>query len=204
MHKIVKRVIIGVVITAVAGTGAAAGLLQLRKNSQKEVMVTSVSNLVSDYYMPTTSVDGTVTTSVAQNVSVDSDMIIDQVYVAEGDSVKKGDPLISFDTTLVEMELNIARLKHKKLEQDLNRAVNRLNSLKNGGPILEEDGGGSADNLDEMDLPDDSETEMSSLTGMNNSDSYLAAAVPRLLLSAFADGELEEETDGSEEESGKE
>lgn len=201
MHKIVKRVIIGVVITAVAGTGAAAGLLQLRKNSQKEVMVTSVSNLVSDYYMPTTSVDGTVTTSVAQNVSVDSDMIIDQVYVAEGDTVKKGDPLISFDTTLVEMELNIARLKHKKLEQDLNRAVNRLNSLKNGGPILEEDGGGSADNLDEMDLPDDSETEMSSLTGMNNSDSYLAAAVPRLLLSAFADGELEEETDGSEEES---
>lgn len=201
MHKIVKRVIIGVVITAVAGTGAAAGLLQLRKNSQKEVMVTSVSDLVSDYYMPTTSVDGTVTTSVAQNVSVDSDMIIDQVYVAEGDTVKKGDPLISFDTTLVEMELNIARLKHKKLEQDLNRAVNRLNSLKNGGPILEEDGGGSADNLDEMDLPDDSETEMSSLTGMNNSDSYLAVAVPRLLLSAFADGELEEETDGSEEES---
>lgn len=195
MHKIVKRVIIGAVVVALAGTGATAGLLQLRKNNQKEVMVTSVSNLVSDYFMPTTSIDGSVTTSVAQNVSVDSDMIIDQVYVAEGDTVKKGDPLISFDTTLVEMELNIARLKHKKLEQDLNRAVNRLNSLKNGGPILEEDGGGSADNLDNMDVPDDTDDEMASLTGQNNSDTYLAAAVPRLLLSAFVDGELEEEPD---------
>lgn len=195
MHKIVKRVIIGAVVVALAGTGAAAGLLQLRKNNQKEVMVTSVSNLVSDYFMPTTSIDGSVTTSVAQNVSVDSDMIIDQVYVAEGDTVKKGDPLISFDTTLVEMELNIAKLKHKKLEQDLNRAVNRLNSLKNGGPILEEDGGGSADNLDNMDVPDDTDDEMASLTGQNNSDTYLAAAVPRLLLSAFVDGELEEEPD---------
>ena len=190
-----KRVIVGAVVVALAGTGAAAGLLQLRKNNQKEVMVTSVSNLVSDYFMPTTSIDGSVTTSVAQNVSVDSDMIIDQVYVAEGDTVKKGDPLISFDTTLVEMELNIARLKHKKLEQDLNRAVNRLNSLKNGGPILEEDGGGSADNLDNMDVPDDTDDEMASLTGQNNSDTYLAAAVPRLLLSAFVDGELEEEPD---------
>lgn len=196
MHKIVKRVIIGALVVALAGTGAAAGLLQLRKNNQKEVMVTSVSNLVSDYFMPTTSIDGNVTTSVAQNVSVDSDMIIDQVYVAEGDTVKKGDPLISFDTTLVEMELNIARLKHKKLEQDLNRAVNRLNSLKNGGPILEEDGGGSADNLDNMDVPDDTgDNEMASLTERNNGDTYLAAAVPRLLLSAFADGELEEEPD---------
>lgn len=190
-----KRVIVGAVVVALAGTGAAAGLLQLRKNNQKEVMVTSVSNLVSDYFMPTTSIDGSVTTSVAQNVSVDSDMIIDQVYVAEGDTVKKGDPLISFDTTLVEMELNIAKLKHKKLEQDLNRAVNRLNSLKNGGPILEEDGGGSADNLDNMDVPDDTDDEMASLTGQNNSDTYLAAAVPRLLLSAFVDGELEEEPD---------
>lgn len=200
MHKIVKRVIIGAVVVALAGTGATAGLLQLRKNNQKEVMVTSVSNLVSDYFMPTTSIDGSVTTSVAQNVSVDSDMIIDQVYVAEGDTVKKGDPLISFDTTLVEMELNIARLKHKKLEQDLNRAVNRLNSLKNGGPILEEDGGGSADNLDNMDVPDDTDDEMASLTGQNNSDTYLAAAVPRLLLSAFVDGELEEEPDADSSE----
>lgn len=196
--KVIRRIVIGVVVLALAGSGAAAGLMQLRKNSQKEVMVTSVSNLISEYYMPSTTLDGTVTTSVAQNVNVDSDMIIDKVYVAEGDQVKKGDPLVSFDTTLVEMELEIARLKHKKLQQDLNKAINRLNSLKNGGPITVDDGeGGNADDLGGDD--------MASLSGMNVSGNYLAAAMHPILLSAFSDadsgsGEQEPEGGMTEEE----
>ena len=66
--------------------------------------------------------------------SVDKDMIIEKVYVSKGDSVKKDDKLISFDMTLVEMELNIAKLKQQQQEQNLNKAISRLNSLKNGGP----------------------------------------------------------------------
>lgn len=73
-----------------------------------------------------------VTASATQTVSGDKDLIVDQVYVAKGDAVKKGDPLISFDTTLVEMELNIAKLKKQKQEQDLNKAQARLKSLQNG------------------------------------------------------------------------
>ena len=75
------------------------------------------------------------------------DLIIDQIYVTKGDTVNKGDPLISFDTTLVEMELNIAKLKKQKQEQDLNKAVNRLTSLQNGGPIEESDASTDADDL---------------------------------------------------------
>ena len=45
------------------------------------------------------------------------------------------------------MELNIAKLKKQKLEQDLNKAVNRLNSLQNGGPVEETDAGTDADDL---------------------------------------------------------
>ena len=55
--------------------------------------------------------------------------------ISQGDDVKKGDNLISFDMTLVEMELNIAKLKLEKQEQDLTKAQNRLTSLQNGGPI---------------------------------------------------------------------
>lgn len=196
MNKIVKRVLIGVVVVAVVGSGAAAGLLQLRKNNQKEVMVTSVSNLVSDYYMPSTSLDGNVTTSVAQNVTVDSDMIIDTVYVAQGDTVKKGDPLISFDTTLIEMELKIAQLKHQKLQQDLNRAVNRLNSLKNGGPITVDDYGGTADNIDQG---YDGGQDMASVSGGSISGNYLAAAIPPVMFGGFSDDGAVEEPTQSEE-----
>jgi hypothetical protein len=64
-------------------------------------------------------------------------MIVEEVYVSEGDSVSEGDLLVSFDMTLVEMELNIAKLKKELQEKDLDKAVTRLNSLKNGGPIEE-------------------------------------------------------------------
>ncbi len=60
--------------------------------------------------------DGMITSSATQTVNGDKDLIIDQIYVTKGDAVKKGDPLISFDTTLVEMELNIAKLKRQKLK----------------------------------------------------------------------------------------
>ena len=39
--------------------------------------------------------------------------------MSKGDEVKPGDKLISFDMTLVEMELNIAKLKLQKQQQDL-------------------------------------------------------------------------------------
>lgn len=189
----VKKIIAGVLVVAVAGSGITAGLMQLRKNSQKTVSVTSVSGLLQDYYTPNTSIDGTVTSSATQTVNGDKDLIIDQVYVAKGDAVKKDDPLISFDTTLVEMELNIAKLKKQKQEQDLNKAVNRLNSLLNGGPVEETDGSADADNLGtygtDSDSADDLEQDSSMSSAADMSGTYLAAAIPPLLVTAFTDGE---------------
>ena len=188
----VKKIIAGVLVVAVAGTGITAGLMQLKKNSQKTVSVTSVSGLLQDYYTPNTTIDGTVSSSATQTVTGDKDLIIDQVYVAKGDAVKKDDPLISLDTTLVEMELNIAKLKKQKQEQDFNYAVNRLNSLLNGGPVEETDGSTDADNLGthgtDSDSADDlaQDNTMSSATDM--SGTYLAAAIHPLLVTAFTDG----------------
>ena len=143
----VKKILAGVLVVVIAGSGITAGLMQLKKNSQKTVAVTPVSGLLQEFYTPSTTLDGTITSSATQTVNGDKDLIIDQIYVTKGDAVKKGDPLVSFDTTLVEMELNIAKLKKQKLEQDLNKAVNRLNSLQNGGPVEETDAGTDADNL---------------------------------------------------------
>ena len=188
----VKKIIAGVLVVAVAGTGITAGLMQLKKNSQKTVSVTSVSGLLQDYYTPNTTIDGTVSSSATQTVTGDKDLIIDQVYVAKGDAVKKDDPLISFDTTLVEMELNIAKLKKQKQEQDLNKAVNRLNSLLNGGPVEETDGSTDADNLGthgtDSDSADDLAQDNTMSSAADMSGTYLAAAIPPLLVIAFTDG----------------
>ncbi len=188
----VKKIIAGVLVVAVAGTGITAGLMQLKKNSQKTVSVTSVSGLLQDYYTPNTTIDGTVSSSATQTVTGDKDLIIDQVYVAKGDAVKKDDPLISFDTTLVEMELNIAKLKKQKQEQDLNKAVNRLNSLLNGGPVEETDGSTDADNLGthgtDSDSADDLAQDNTMSSAADMSGTYLAAAIHPLLVAAFTDG----------------
>ena len=188
----VKKIIAGVLVVAVAGTGITAGLMQLKKNSQKTVSVTSVSGLLQDYYTPNTTIDGTVSSSATQTVTGDKDLIIDQVYVAKGDAVKKNDPLISFDTTLEEMELNIAKLKKQKQEQDLNKAVNRLNSLLNGGPVEETDGSTDADNLGthgtDSDSADDLAQDNTMSSAADMSGTYLAAAIPPLLVIAFTDG----------------
>ena len=200
-----RKIITGILVVALAGTGIGAGLMQMKKNSVKTVNVTPVSGLLQQYYSSNTTIDGTVTASATQIVSGDKDLIVDQVYVAKGDAVKKGDPLISFDTTLVEMELNIAKLKKQKQEQDLNKAQARLKSLQNGGPVEESDGGANADSSD---IPDSSaadsgdnltpDTTLSSAADLNGN--YLAVAFRPLLLNAFTDGgEVDGETEAVEE-----
>lgn len=177
--KNAKKIIIGVVVVALVAGGAAGGAVYLKSNNKETVGVVSVDSLASDYYMDDTTLDGNIVTNVTQNVTVDKDMIIKDLYVQKGDTVKKGDKLMSFDMTLVQMELNIAKLKKQKQEQDLEKAVNRLNSLKNGGPIEEEDS-----RL--PDLPTDnstSDTEMASAAG-NVNGSYLAAIIRPILAAA--------------------
>lgn len=199
-----RKIITGILIVALAGTGIGAGLMQMKKNSVKTVNVTPVSGLLQQYYSSNTTIDGTVTASATQTVSGDKDLIVDQVYVAKGDAVKKGDPLISFDTTLVEMELNIAKLKKQKQEQDLNKAQARLKSLQNGGPVEESDGGANADSSG---VPDSSAADsgddltpdrtLSSAADLNGN--YLAVAFRPLLLNAFTDGgEVDGETEAVE------
>ena len=201
--KVVKRIIVGVLIAALASAGIYTGLMHVKESKVTEVPVTSVSNLMTDWYSETT-LDGTITTNVAQNVNMDKDMIIEKIYVSQGDDVKKGDNLISFDMTLVEMELNIAKLKLQKQEQDLTKAQNRLTSLQNGGPIEDStdstddtelnstDGNTGDSNMTSTDIPSDGSGDdvMQSTTGSLGTavdGSYLASASQPLLLSAFTD-----------------
>ncbi len=201
--KVVKRIIVGVLIAALASAGIYTGLMHVKESKVTEVPVTSVSNLMTDWYSETT-LDGPITTNVAQNVNMDKDMIIEKIYVSQGDDVKKGDNLISFDMTLVEMELNIAKLKLQKQEQDLTKAQNRLTSLQNGGPIEDStdstddtelnstDGNTGDSNMTSTDIPSDGsgDDEMQSTTGSLGTavdGSYLASASQPLLLSAFTD-----------------
>ena len=204
-----KRISIGILIAALVAGGSAGGATYYKKSHQKTVSVVSVDNLAGQYYMDDTNLDGNIVTSAIQNITVDKDMIIQEVYVSKGDEVKKDDKLISFDMTLVQMELNIAKLKQQQQEQELNKATNRLNSLKNGGAIEESD-------ADTSDTSSDSDTDTDS--GMDGSDSsddgdeiasvsgnvngvYLAAVMNPILAAAVNTGDISEAAVYQEEDS---
>lgn len=204
-----KRIIIGILIAALVAGSSAGGATYYKKSHQKTVSVVSVDNLAGQYYMDDTNLDGNIVTSAIQNITVDKDMIIQEVYVSKGDEVKKDDKLISFDMTLVQMELNIAKLKQQQQEQELNKATNRLNSLKNGGAIEESD-------ADTSDTSSDSDTDTDS--GMDGSDSsddgdeiasvsgnvngvYLAAVMNPILAAAVNTGDISEAAVYQEEDS---
>lgn len=181
-------------VTALLAGGASGGLIYVRNNRKTVVDVTSVSELVTDYYYSDTEVEGTITTNAIQSISMDSDMIIQEVHVNTGDSVSEGDPLITFDMTLVQMELTIAQLKLQQQEENLETAQKRLTSLQNGGPIEDttssdtisvsgsdpDSSSGSSD--DDMESVDD----LASLSG-SSSGGYLAFALSPVLLTAFTD-----------------
>ena len=100
-----KKIIIGILVAALVVGGTAGGGVYYRQSHQKTVSVVSVDSLAGDYSVDDTTLEGNIVASAVQNISVDKDMIIEKVYVSKGDSVKKDDKLISFDMTLVEMEL---------------------------------------------------------------------------------------------------
>ncbi|MDO4338173.1 MAG: hypothetical protein Q4C91_08825 [Eubacteriales bacterium] len=186
--SLVKKIVAGVVVTALIAGAAAGGLTYMKKANQTEVSVISVGSIAETYYSQDTYLEGYITTNVSQNITVDKDMVIEEVYVQKGDTVSEGDKLISFDMTLVEMELNIAKLKKQKQEQDLNKAQKRLYSLQNGGPVDESTDAnpGNADNLSGSNMDDDLASLDTSVRG-----NYLAAAVvPPILAVSFNEGGL--------------
>lgn len=73
-----------------SGGRRCCGWSSLSKSNNKETVgVVSVDSLASDYYMDDTTLDGNIVTNVTQNVTVDKDMIIKDLYVQKGDTVKK-------------------------------------------------------------------------------------------------------------------
>ena len=123
-----KKIIIGVLIAALIAGSTASGAVYYRRSHQNEVSVVSVDSVASQYYTDDTSLEGNIATSAVQNISIDKDMIVQDVYVSKGDSVKKGDKLVSFDMTLVQMELKIAKLKQEQQEQNLAQRWDLLSS----------------------------------------------------------------------------
>ena len=84
--------------------------------------------------------DGTIQADGVQTIMVSESQTVGEVAVKEGQQVKKGDKLFSYDTTLSDLDMQRAQLDIKKLELQLKTARNNLKIVQKyrpGEPVKE-------------------------------------------------------------------
>ena len=79
---------------------------------------------------------GPVTTDKIQTIHLSNTQTVTEILVAEGDTVKKGDLLMTFDTTLSDLSLERERLKVEKLKLQLQDAKNQLTQINAMKPMV--------------------------------------------------------------------
>ena len=131
MSKKLKKAII-IAACAVGVCGAVWGGLTIARNAQRsDVKVYSVNDFcMTDYWGDTSSTSGMVTTDKIQKVFLSSSQTVNKVWVAEGDSVRKGDKLISYDSTLTQASVEQAKIDYDRQDESLATAKNELEYLK--------------------------------------------------------------------------
>lgn len=131
-----KKAVITLIVLAVLGGGSYAGL-RAYQNYQMEntqAQVVSVSSLNWGYSQDAMTSSGTVTNDYIQSVHID-DQTVKKVKVQQGDEVKKGDKLLVYDTTDIELQLDKKKLELQKIENDITLAKRELERLSKITPV---------------------------------------------------------------------
>lgn len=123
-----RRVLIGVGIAAgLAVVIALAGAISSRRTG-KSVNVYDIRDqfAMTDYWGDGSQTDGSVGLEGIQQVFLSDTMSVREVLVREGQSVKKGDTLLTYDTTLTELDVQLKEVKVRQAELDLTNAQKAL------------------------------------------------------------------------------
>lgn len=136
----------------------AAGVLLLggvtvyavKTSSQSTVKVVSVSDMSGGGGWSDNSLSGNITSDVSQNIYLADSQKVKKIYVKEGDTVKVGDDLLTYDMTLENLNLEMKKLEKQGIELNIEKANREITKLKNTKP--------SSDNGNEdpgLDIPED-------------------------------------------------
>ena len=118
--KWVKTLLITLLSLAVAGGGVYGVLLLIRGNEAVKVYaLEDVGQYASSGNAQT---EGLVTTDRVQSVYLSNTQEVTKIHVKEGQRVSVGDELITFDTTLTDLELERKDIAVRQLELDLEKA----------------------------------------------------------------------------------
>ena len=89
--------------------------------STDKVYVQKVANVntVTGADLFANSFAGVIVAQKSVNVKYDTTKTVDEILVAEGDKVQKGDKLLTYDTEAIQLEIDTAKLEVERLENDI-------------------------------------------------------------------------------------
>ncbi len=128
--KKIKKILITLIVILVLGAGGFCAWFFLRQGRAEAVKVYPFDLVgMTEFWGDTRESYGPVSTDRIQTVFLSDTQTVLDVPVKEGQEVKKGDLLMSFDTTLSQLELERKALEMQKLALDLEEAEKELQRI---------------------------------------------------------------------------
>ena len=131
--KVIKIIAVSVLIAAVAGGGIAGGIYY--KNSKNVVEVYSVANLNPGDMGDSMTSSGVVCDDASQSVYLTDGQKVTDVYVEQGQQVKEGDKLMTYDVTSLSLSIEMKQLEIQSYENQLATEKEKLEKLKATKPV---------------------------------------------------------------------
>lgn len=123
----------GTVLTLALIGGGVFAVKTFGSNSEIEVM--PVSYLSTSWWGDYNESSGYVSSDMTQEVMLQDRKVVKEILVEEGQQVSINDPLMVYDSTLVELELEMQRLTIENLDVQIQSAKRALQKLQSTKPI---------------------------------------------------------------------
>ena len=136
-RKNTKKIIISVVAIVLVAAIGLGSWYYFGHSSSEPVNVYPFTYIgMTEYWGDSQESYGPVTTDKIQTIYLSDTQTVTEIHVAVGDTVQKGDLLMTFDTTLSDLALERERLEVEKLKLQLEDAKDYLKEIKGMKPMV--------------------------------------------------------------------
>ena len=133
--KAAKKAAIAVVTAVAVGGVSVGGYYGIRQAQKTTVKVYPVSDFTSGYWGDSMNMEGQITSTASQNIYLSDSQTISQVLVKEGDVVNAGDTLMTYDTSMIELDLETQQLQLAQTKLKIQQSEKELEKLKKTKPV---------------------------------------------------------------------
>ena len=135
-NKAKKIIVIVLAVAILLGAGGGVWYYLANRNTEPVYVFPFEYVGMTEYWGDSQESHGPVSTDKIQTIYLSDTQTVTEILVSEGDTVKKGDLLMSFDTTLSDLALERKRLDVEKVKLQLDDAKKQLKTINSMKPMV--------------------------------------------------------------------